>query len=309
MTEPVGPGAASLRDPPPGGRVPSAPSFAPTARPPRAWRIATLALLATCLVPVAHWTYAVWTEGLLGGGAAGLLALPMAALLAWLATRLKRPAGDDRPGAEWLLLVCAVGILAVFMLASTHRDLLVVAGVLLPPALFAWLWAHLGWPGARIFLFPLSFCLFALPWEHFLRGWLDTPMQAWSAEIAALLLNLAGYGVRIWTEVTIYTDQFYVIVNETCSGMNMLVTLSMYTLVFGWVAQPRLRYRIYLILLVFPLAMLANGVRVAIIYLLGHYGGMPLADGFWHTGSAYIIFLPVFWFLYVVNGALMRRSA
>ena len=274
----------------------------------RAYQAAALLCLLLAAAPVVHWIVQIWTDGLLGGGAAGLLALPIAALLAWLATRLKKPTGEDHPGAEILLLSCGVGILTLLLLADTHRPLLLGAGLLLLPAVFACLWGRLGLPHARIYLFPLGFCAFALPWEAFLKNRLDTPLQAWSADIAAALLNTFGYPVRIWTEVTIYSDRFYVIVNETCSGMNMLVTLSMYTLVFAWAAQPSLRHRIALILLVFPLAMLANGARVAVIYLLGHYGGMPLADGFWHTGSAYLIFLPVFWLIYVINGWLLKRK-
>ena len=53
--------------------------------------------------------------------------------------------------------------------------------------------------------------------------------------------------------------------------------------------------------------MLANGLRVTAIYLLGFYGGPEWADGFWHTGSAYVLFVPVFWFIYVLNGFFERR--
>jgi len=264
-------------------------------------------LLGLAALPIVLWIIETWTEGLLGGAAAGLLAVPIAALLAWLASRRPVTGPASTRGAATLLLGASVGVVTSLLLADAHRDALLLGGVCLPVALFGWLWGHLGWARARAYLFPVGFTLFALPWEAFLRGSLDTPLQAWSTDIAVMLLGLAGYPVRWWNEITLYSDAYYVIVNETCSGMNMLVTLTMYALVFGWVAQPRIRNRILLIVLVFPLAMLANGTRVGVIYLLGHYGGRTLADGFWHTGSAYLIFLPVFWFLYVVNGALLRR--
>ena len=142
-----------------------------------------------------------------------------------------------------------------------------------------------------------------------MRDTLDKPLQAWTADIALQGLRVAGYPLRYWNEHTIYTDEYYVIVNETCSGMNLLVTLTLYILVYTWALRTRISDRIKLLFLVIPLALLANGARVAVIYLLGHYGGVELADGFWHTGSAYVLFIPVFWFLYVVNEALSKRSS
>ncbi|MEZ4468624.1 MAG: exosortase/archaeosortase family protein [bacterium] len=272
---------------------------------------ATLACLLVIAIPVGIWTVHTWLDGTLGGGAAGLLAVPMSTVLAWLATR--RPAwatpGPDRPGAERLLAVTTAALIGGLVFVDHTWDALILVGALLPVAFFAWLWGWLGLGHARLLAVPVGFSAFALPWEYFLRARLDVPLQIWSADIAQLLLGLTGHPVRIWNDYTIYDARFYVIVNETCSGMNMLVTLAMYTLVFGWVAQPSLRARGLLFLLVLPLALLANGARVAGIHLMGLYGGVELAMGPWHTRSAYLIFLPVFWFLFVVNQALLRRAA
>lgn len=274
--------------------------------------VAYLGCLA--FLPVPFWLIEVWVGGTLGGGAAGLLAFPICMVLAWLATRQPawaranaRPAHGDRPGARVVLMLLAALAALFAVLAQADRRWWMASGLLIPPFIFVWLWGVHGLPKARVLALPVGFGWFALPWEAFLRAALDEPLQAWTADIAAALLRLAGYPIQFWNDVTIYTYEFYVVVNETCSGMNMLVTLSMYTLLFGWVAQPRLRDRMYLMLLVFPLAMFANGVRVAVIYLLGHHGDQALAMGPWHYRTAYLVFLPMFWFLYVVNQALVRR--
>ncbi|MCB9527648.1 MAG: exosortase/archaeosortase family protein [Myxococcales bacterium] len=268
--------------------------------------------LGVAFLPVPLWVVETWLGGLLGGAAAGLLTLPICLVLAGFATR--RPAwaaaesAPDRAGAEvWLtVMACAVG--GVMLWARRADDALLLAGVLLPVAGWLWLWGALGWARARALTFPVAFLGFALPWEHYLRGHIDAPLQQWTADIALQGLRIAGYPMRYWTADTIYSADYYVIVNETCSGMNMLTTLAMYTLIYGWLVQPRVGNRLVLLALVFPLAMLANGARVATIYLLGHYGGVPAAEGFWHTGSAYVIFLPVFWFIYAVDRALTARD-
>lgn len=272
--------------------------------------------LAVLCLPIPWWAVETWLGGMLGGAAAGLLTVPICLVLAWLATRHpawpRLAALPDRPGAEPALAVLVVALIAVLIWAAPWGgdawDGLIVGGVLAIGVVWCWLWGALGWGPARGLLFPTGFAAFALPWEYFLRGAIDTPLQAWTADIALQGLRIAGYPMRYWNSYTIYSPDYFIIVNETCSGMNMLVTLAMYTLIYAWLAQPRVRNRIVLLSLVFPIAMLANGARVAVIYLLGHYGGVPAAEGFWHTGSAYVIFIPVFWFIYAVDRTLTRRD-
>jgi exosortase len=270
--------------------------------------ITLAALGALAFLPVPFFIAETWLGGILGGAAAGLLTFPICVALAWLASR--RPAWStprpDRRGADVALLACALVQIGALVLARDRWDALMIGGIALPPAVLAWIWGAWGWQRAAALSFPVLFGWFALPWEHFLR-FLDHPLQSWTAAIAHTFLNLAGWPVRWWDELTIYTYEFYVTVNETCSGMNMLVTLIMYTLIFAWATQPRVLGRVLLCLLVIPVSMFANGIRVAAIYLLGYSGGNDLAMGFWHTGSAYLLFLPVFWFLYVVGNVLARR--
>lgn len=274
-----------------------------------------LGLVALCL-PVPVWVYQTWMGGMLGGAAAGLLTVPICLVLAWLATRrpvwLRLSALPDRPGAAGWLAAVVLALIAVMVWAAPWGgdawDGLMLGGPLAIGATWLWLWGALGWGRARGLVFPVAFAGFALPWEYFLRGAIDTPLQAWTADIALQGLRIAGYPMRYWNSYTIYSPDYFIIVNETCSGMNMLVTLGMYTLIYAWMAQPRMGNRAILLAMVFPLSMLANGARVAVIYLLGHYGGVPAAEGFWHTGSAYVIFVPVFWFVYVLDRALTRRD-
>lgn len=276
--------------------------------------VAYLGCLA--FLPVPFWVGEVWVAGTLGGGAAGLFAVPIAMILSWIATRLPawaraEAAGPeaDRSGALWVMAVLGLTLGGVALLAAEDRRWWMLSGALAPPFLFTWCWGYLGLAKAKAQALPIAFVWFALPWEAFLRGHLDLLLQAWTADIAFALLTLGGYPMQYWNDFTIYTPEFYLIVNETCSGMNMLVTLSMYTLLFGWIVQPRVVDRLKLWALVFPLAMFSNGARVVVIYLLGHHGDEALAMGPWHTRTAYLVFLPMFWFVYVVNQALLRRQA
>jgi exosortase len=274
-----------------------------------AYAVAAGALGGLAFLPVPFFIFETWLGGVLGGAAAGLLTFPICFGLAWLARR--RPewsaARPDRRGAEWLLLAMALVDLASLWLAQDRWVALMIGAVALPPAVFAWIWGTYGWSRAVSLSMPVLFGWFALPWEFFLKR-LDEPLQDLTTAIAHTLLNATGHPAALRDAHTLYW-RFTLIVNETCSGMNMLMTLCMYALIFAWLTQPRILGRVAMVLLVFPVAMLANGLRVAVIFLLGEHGGLDLAMGFWHTGSAYLIFLPVFWFLYVTGNVIARRLA
>ena len=137
----------------------------------------------------------------------------------------------------------------------------------------------------------------ALPWESLLRQ-SDAELQRLGADIAVSLLRLAGYELSYWNHFTFYSERFYLIVNETCSGVNLLLMISAYALALGQLLRRSLRAQGWLLLWSWPLASLFNGLRIAVLFLLGHHGDRALAMGPWHTWSAYLLMLPLFFILY-----------
>ncbi len=263
-------------------------------------------LCAAALWPVVHYLALAWTQGTLGGAGAGLVALPAALGLAVLARRRPLPEVRWPEAMAPRVLLFGAALYAVGAALARHDpNAWLLAGLGLAPGALGLLWTLHGATTAARYAFPIGFALFALPWEVFLRE-LDPPLQIASARLGVGMLSAFGHELRWWNDYTFWNDRYYLIVNETCSGMNMLVTLTMYTTVFGWVTLRTLPARAALLLPVLPLALVANGARVAAIWWMGAVGGDALAMGFWHTGSAYVIFLPVFWVLYRVSRALGR---
>jgi exosortase len=266
-------------------------------------------LCAAALWPVVHYLYQTWTQGTLGGAGAGMVALPAALGLAVLARRRPPPDVDWPAEAAPWVMAAGAGLYAVgAALARLDANAWLIAGPGLALGGFGLLFALRGARTAARYAFPIGFALFALPWEIFLRE-LDPPLQIASARLGVWMLEAFGHELRWWNPYTFWNDRYYLIVNETCSGMNMLVTLTMYTTVFGWLTLRTLPRRAALLVLVLPLALVANGARVAVIWWMGAVGGDDLAMGFWHTGSAYVIFLPVFWVLYRAARWLGRGEA
>lgn len=159
--------------------------------------------------------------------------------------------------------------------------------------------------------FPLSIAVFGLPWEGVLRR-CDEPLQRLSADIAVITLDLtdalslSDTYVRYWDSFTIYSHQFYLIVNETCAGANLLLSMTLYALGFGWVMGVSLRRAWVLVLYIIPLSICFNGLRVAVIFLLGHAGSVELATGPWHEGSGYLCQVILFALIALINASLDR---
>ena len=162
---------------------------------------------------------------------------------------------------------------------------------------------------ARGYQFPVFFLYFALPLEPLIYEWADTHLQELTADLAYVFLHLTGFPVEYWNDHTLYSKVFYVIVDETCAGMNMIVSLFMYAIVFTWLFRLKARSWIFPLGCVLPLALVSNGVRVAFIYVLGVKGGTELAMGYWHELSGFVAFLPTLLGVYLVTSLTQRRCA
>ncbi len=135
--------------------------------------------------------------------------------------------------------------------------------------------------------------LFSLPLEPLLRRF-DENFQELGAngavKILKILDNLLGLGLnlRYYDRFTFYSDRFYLIINESCSGVNLLLSSGMFVFLLAVFIGISMRGTIYLFLIAMPLSMIFNMLRIALIFWLGHDQGVSVAMGPWHERSAYL---------------------
>jgi exosortase len=92
-------------------------------------------------------------------------------------------------------------------------------------------------------------------------------------------------------------------VAEACSGIRSLVSLVTLGIVYGYFTDPRATVRLAIALSSVPVAIAANGLRVAGTGIAAHYYGLETATGFFHTFSGWLVFLVSFGMLLVVARA------
>ena len=83
--------------------------------------------------------------------------------------------------------------------------------------------------------------------------------------------------------------------------------MSLYAIGFSWVMGAHIRRAAVLVAYMIPLSIVFNGLRITIIFCLGHFGDQALATGPWHEGSAYIAQAFLFALIALINALLDRE--
>jgi exosortase len=221
----------------------------------------------------------------------GFLIVPIALYFAW-ERRDRLMAAPFKPS----LLGLAVVILSVIILAAgqlgaelflTRISLL---GVIGGSILFVLGWAHL-----RILFLPVM-----IPIPAIIFNQIAFPLQLLASRFGET--TLAAMQIPVLREgnvITLANTQLEVA--EACSGIRSLISLLTLGIVYGYFMHPSAWVRTLLALATIPVAILANGFRVAGTGIAAHYYGPEAAEGFFHTFSGWLVFLAAFAMLFVMH--------
>ena len=237
-----------------------------------------------------------WKDEYYGHGL--LLPLVSAYLIYHGRARLAQlPRRGDRRG----LAVAAAALL--LHVAALNFGVHFVSGFALVATLWGlslWLW---GPEVARALLFPTAFLLFSVPLSRPLVEKLALPMQLFSAKGAGMVAQSLIGDVTI-NGVNIVTPNYTFAVAIPCSGLKSLIAMSALGALFAYAVEGPPVRRVILFLASFPIALLANLVRIFATVVLGNTIGTAAAEGFFHTLSGAFVFLLALGGLFALGGAL-----
>ena len=157
---------------------------------------------------------------------------------------------------------------------------------------------------ARAMLFPMCFLLFMIP-PPFL-----TDIGYWLQSIAirgsAGTLSLFKMPVTIdGTEVTIGSSTFSI--GLPCSGLNTLIALMALAAIYAFILSGPFYRKCILFCIAFPIAILANLLRLILLFLIGHRWGVQVAMNFFHDYSSILLFVVAILLLMLVGKLLRLR--
>ena len=137
----------------------------------------------------------------------------------------------------------------------------------------------------RALAFPLVLVLFMLPKLAIVYNQATLPLQLLASRIAAGILTFAGIGV-IREGNILDVGGHRVAVVEACNGIRYLLSLGFMAVVFAYLSDSKPWMRLALLAAAVPVAILANGVRVAVA------GWLPsLESGVPHAVAGWFIFV------------------
>jgi exosortase len=218
----------------------------------------------------------------------GFLVIPFAALLLWLRSDLAP--GWKLEGNYWGLALLAVG--AWMRWFSAYYNYVLVDPLSLVPSIAGVVLFIGGWRAFRWALPAIVFLIFMVPLPGELADRMTHPLQAVGANVSTYLLQTMG--VFAWAEGNVIhlSRGNPLNVAEACSGLKM--TMLFFAICYGaaFVEKRPLLDRVVIIASAFPIAMIANIMRITLTGLLHELFNPETADNFYHSLAGWFM-MPV----------------
>lgn len=208
--------------------------------------------------------------------------------------------GKNNSFVGWIVLL--IGCLTFVIGKSLIIDLLlagsfiiVVIGILLIIG---------GWAAVRAVWFPLFFLIFMLPLPSSFVSALTLPMKTLVSYFAENILFQLGYPVSR-SGVIIQIGQYQMLVADACAGLHTLFTLEaiglLYLNLMGYKNAIR---NLIVALMVVPISLAANTVRVIVLILITYHFGDEAGQGFLHGFAGIVLFGVALFLLMSFDGLL-----
>ena len=204
-----------------------------------------------------------------------------------------------------------VGIFALFWLISLYGILGSSPSAVRPAALMVLLAIVLFLYGHRLFgilIFPLALLFFMLPLPTVVDTGIAVPLRLLSTRLGELLLRAIGVSVFVEGNI-IDLGLIQLQVVDACSGLRYLLPLTALGVIYAYFREKSRWRQVLLVLATAPIAVFANGLRIAVTGYLAQNYGLASAEGFFHGFSGWLIFVFAVLMLMLLHAALAWRNA
>jgi exosortase len=233
----------------------------------------------------------------------GFLIIPIALYLAWERRRAFASA-PQRPSSFGLIVV--LGSIAVLLAGILGSELFLtrisILGTVTGSVLFLFGWARL-----RVLAFPLAFLVLMIPLPAIIFNQIAFPLQLLASRFGEFTLTSVEIPVLREGNVLILANTSLEVA-EACSGIRSLVSLLTLGIMFGYFSDQRGWMRTLIAVSTIPIAIIANGVRVAGTGVAAHSFGPAAAEGFLHEFSGWAVFVVAFLMMMALQRLLGRLA-
>jgi exosortase len=259
-----------------------------TTRAPR-FAVSAMALPVAVLLGAAYWFVATglvrqWLDD--PNYTHGLFVVPMAAVLAWR-RRDRIAESPARPSAVGMAVLVLAA--AFYMLGVAAAELFLMRASLVG-VIIGLVWSLQGTARTRALAWPLLFLFFMIPLPYLVYYRLTFPLQLQSSAITGAILH--AWGMPVLREGNVLRLEGYSLeVITACSGLRSIMTLGTLAVFLVEFLHVGRWGRVLFLLLVVPVAVVANSVRLVVTAVLSAISGPEAAEGFLHGFSGVVVFL------------------
>lgn len=239
-------------------------------------------------------------------GVHGIIVLFTGMWLLW--QRLPEMMAQARPGNPMITAAALAVALPLYMAGRAFEFISIETAAMLL-ALAAVAHQYLGLAMMRRLWFPIVYLGFVIPLPGWFLDQITLPLKILVSEIVTHSLAFIGYPVGRMG-VTLYIGSYQLLVEDACSGLNSLVSLSAIGLFYVYLIRGSTAlYSLLLLALVLPVAVAANCVRVAALVLITHHFGNAMAQGYLHNFAGLVTFVSALLFIFLLDWLLtpLRR--
>jgi len=162
-----------------------------------------------------------------------------------------------------------------------------------------------GWSMLRAVSFPLSYLILMIPFPVIIYNQITFPLQLLASRLATAGLELVQVPVLRDGNVLVLSNYSLEVV-EACSGIRSLMALVALAIAYGYLVEPRRSVRYILALLMIPIAIVTNAIRIMGAGMLAHRYGPGAAQGFLHEFSGWVIFMSAVGLMVLCHWVLRR---
>jgi exosortase len=157
-------------------------------------------------------------------------------------------------------------------------------------------------------LFPLTFLVFAIPIPPVVLDSATAVLKRSSAEAVAVLFSVSGTAFH--REGYVFTLRDFVIeVADECSGIRSSIALLLTILLAGHMFLRTSWKKALLVVAIFPLTILKNGIRIVALSLLAMHVDPGFLTGQLHHEGGIVFFLLALLLLFPLFAALVRSDS
>jgi exosortase len=201
----------------------------------------------------------------------------------------------------------ALGFIALhlfFIRAAFVADIPVLLSVGFILSILLGIWLVAGWRWMAALTLPVGYLIFAMPvWNYAIDSYTN-PLQQLSTKVAFHILQLSGFGpIQEPGTTTIYLNNFNLDVGVPCSGFKLMVAITAFTVFFVLISGLKWWANLVMFAVIVPLGLLINGLRVALIGMVGDWRGHDAGMQF-HDYSGYITLIVCFFILFKIARGL-----